>query len=148
MNVGQKVLLIGTWEWFDCIPPPIGAVGEITEPIDEDGDYLVLFPEHPCPVGDEPDWFAPHWALVPIDDEQEPTSVRVVLADQSTGKSAMDETRNITASGETREQLAKRLMQEVAEELRVERECKSVEPTAYEQEQMGVPPDTRDHEAC
>jgi hypothetical protein len=67
VNVGQLVLLIGTWREVDCTPPPIGAIGEITEPLDEDGEYFVLFPSWPCPWG-EPDWFVPAWALIPIGD--------------------------------------------------------------------------------
>lgn len=67
MNVGQRVMLIGQMMEVDCIPPPIGAVGEITEPLDEDGDYFVLFEEYPCPWG-EPDWFVPPCFLIPLDD--------------------------------------------------------------------------------
>lgn len=67
MNVGQRVMLIASWLETDCVLPPIGAMGEITEPLDEDGDYLALFDGYPCPYG-EPDWFVPAWALIPIDD--------------------------------------------------------------------------------
>ena len=78
MNVGQRVLVIGTWEEFDCVPPPIGSIGEITEPMDEDGDYFVLFSEWPCPHG-EPDWYVPHWALIPIDDGEHVPEVADML---------------------------------------------------------------------
>ena len=67
MNIGQRVLLIATWVETDCVPPPIGSVGEITDPMDIDGDYFVLFPDWPCPHG-EPDWYVPAWALIPLDD--------------------------------------------------------------------------------
>lgn len=67
MKIGQKVLLIGQVDVSDCPPPPIGAVGEISGPIDEDGDYFVLFPGFPCPWG-EPDWFVSASMLVPLDD--------------------------------------------------------------------------------
>jgi hypothetical protein len=68
VKVGQRVMLIGTVDvWAGCKPPPIGAVGEITEPMDEDDDYFVLFPEHPCPVG-EPDWYVAACMLIPLDD--------------------------------------------------------------------------------
>lgn len=66
MKVGQKVMLIAPWP-SDLKLPPLGALGEITEPMDSDGDYFVLFPDWPCPYG-EADWYAPHWALIPIDD--------------------------------------------------------------------------------
>jgi hypothetical protein len=74
VQVGQKVLLIATWPEYDCVPPPIGAVGEITELMDEDGDYFVLFPDHPCPHG-EPDWYVPPWAIIPINDPDAPAAV-------------------------------------------------------------------------
>lgn len=67
MNVGQRVMLIGPLSAYRIKQPPIGAIGEITEPIDRDGDYFVLFPEYPCPVG-EPDWYVHHSVLIPIDD--------------------------------------------------------------------------------
>jgi len=66
LNVGQRVVLIMKWEEPSCIPPPIGSLGEITA-LEPDGDYLVLFPEWPCPHG-EPDWITPPWAIIPIDD--------------------------------------------------------------------------------
>ena len=67
MNVGQRVMLIAHWP--ECVElPPIGAIGEIAEPLDDEGDYYVLFPEYPCPVDHEPEWFCPPWALIPIDD--------------------------------------------------------------------------------
>jgi hypothetical protein len=47
--------------------PPLGFVGEIIEPRDQDGDYNVTFPDWPCWDG-TCDWFTPHWAIVPIDD--------------------------------------------------------------------------------
>lgn len=67
MNLGQKVMMIAVYDYGAAVvPPPIGAVGEVTGLLDEDGDYLVLFPGFPCPAGAEPDWFAPQWALIPI----------------------------------------------------------------------------------
>jgi hypothetical protein len=35
--------------------------------MDADGDYFVLFPDHPCPHG-EPVWYVPAWAIIPLDD--------------------------------------------------------------------------------
>jgi len=68
MNVGQRVLLIGPVDaWAVAPKPPIGSVGEITEPMDSDGDYFILFPEYPCPVG-EPEWCVHRSMLVPLDD--------------------------------------------------------------------------------
>lgn len=71
MKVGQRVMVIAIWRETDCVPPPIGAMGEITEAMDCDGDYFVLIPEWPCPNG-EPDWYIPHWALIPIDADEAP----------------------------------------------------------------------------
>lgn len=69
MKVGQRVMLIANGGLIDeAPPPPIGAVGEITEPLDFDGDYFVLFQDHPCPNG-EPDWYIPATFLIPIDDD-------------------------------------------------------------------------------
>lgn len=65
LKVGQQVLMIATWE-DAAPPPPIGSIGEITA-LEPDGEYLVLFPDWPCPHG-EPDWITPPWAIVPIDD--------------------------------------------------------------------------------
>lgn len=56
---------IAQWLEDDCIPPPIGAVGTITEPADEDGDYFVVFEGYPWAAHD-PGWFTPLWAVVPI----------------------------------------------------------------------------------
>jgi hypothetical protein len=50
MQVGQRVMLIATWPEDECVPPPLGAIGEIAEPMDLEGDYYVLFPDYPCPV--------------------------------------------------------------------------------------------------
>jgi hypothetical protein len=68
MQVGQRVMLIATWPEDECVPPPLGAIGEIAEPMDLEGDYYVLFPDYPCPVDHEPEWFVPAWALIPIDE--------------------------------------------------------------------------------
>lgn len=65
VNVGQIVLLIGT----DGYMPPVGSVGEIVEPLDEQGDYAVLFDECPCPVPPGPWWYIPAMWLIPLDDE-------------------------------------------------------------------------------
>jgi hypothetical protein len=81
MNVGQPVMTIATWDeeaWMP--PPPIGSVGTISGPLDE-GDYLVLFDDYPCPVG-EPDWYTPKWAIVPIGDD--PDSRRVEMKETLT----------------------------------------------------------------
>lgn len=94
MRLGQKVMLIAWFLGFHVPPPPIGAEGEITMERDQAGDYLVLFPKFPCPVGEEPDWFVPHWALIPIDEPPEielgPELIAVidkycVLMDAATG---------------------------------------------------------------
>lgn len=74
MNVGQCVMLIAQWDEPGCTIPPIGAVGEIVEPMDCEGDYYVLFPDHPCLFDREAEWFTPHWALIPIDDPGEKRS--------------------------------------------------------------------------
>lgn len=84
MNVGQRVMTIATWLEYDCAPPPIGSMGVITEPIDVDGDYFVLFDDWPCPHG-EPDWYAPAWALIPISDPPEETEPECT-ADQVTDR--------------------------------------------------------------
>lgn len=63
MRIGQLVMLVGT----DGYMPPLGAIGEIVGPLDEDGDYEVLFPQHLCPVPPGVTWAAQaHW-LMPID---------------------------------------------------------------------------------
>lgn len=62
MRVGQLVMLIGT----DGYMPPLGAVGEVVEPMDEDGDLGVLFPLHPCPNPPGIHWYAPPSWLMPI----------------------------------------------------------------------------------
>ena len=63
LKVGQLVMLIGC----DAFMPPLGAVGEIVGPLDEFGDYEVLFPRHPCPVPPGVTWETQaHW-LMPID---------------------------------------------------------------------------------
>lgn len=67
MNVGQRVMVIAIWHENECVPPPIGSVGEIIVQMDRDGDYEVRVPGWPCYSWD-PDWFIPHWALIPIDD--------------------------------------------------------------------------------
>lgn len=78
MKVGTPVMVIAKWE--DVAPtPPIGFLGEITEPRDADGDYLVLFEEWPCPVGAEPDWICPGWALVPLDEGKPATQIETEL---------------------------------------------------------------------
>lgn len=64
MKIGQLVMLIGT----DAFMPPLGAIGEIVGPLDDDGDYEVLFKKHPCPVGAEITWFAQARWLMPIND--------------------------------------------------------------------------------
>lgn len=74
MKPGQRVLMIATWLEYTCVPPPIGSIGEITA-LEPDRDYLVLFPEWPCPHG-EPDWITPPWAIVPIDDDREANAIR------------------------------------------------------------------------
>lgn len=66
MRLGQPVMLIANHGLIDRGPPPIGAVGEITGLMDDDGDYFVLFAEHPCSIG-EPDWFVPAPYLIPIE---------------------------------------------------------------------------------
>lgn len=74
MNVGQRVMVIATWLEIDCIPPRIGSVGTITVGLDRHGDYEVSIDGYPWPfdpVGD-PDWICPSWALMPIDDVQQP----------------------------------------------------------------------------
>ena len=68
MNVGQRVMVIATWAENACVPPPVGSIGEITEPRDHDGDYYVRIDSWLCPFGPETDWYVPHWALIPIDD--------------------------------------------------------------------------------
>lgn len=65
MNVGQVVLLIAPLEGTDCYVP-VGAVGEIVSPLDECGEYDVLFPGYPCSAGPLPDWVVPATWLVPI----------------------------------------------------------------------------------
>ncbi len=70
MKIGQKVMLIAV----DDFMPPIGAIGFIASTLDEDGDYLVDFPDHPCPaLGEggvfEPEWYIPDPWLLPIDDD-------------------------------------------------------------------------------
>lgn len=88
MNLGQKVMMIAVYDYGAAfVPPPIGAMGEVTGMLDEEGDYLVLFSGFPCPAGSEPDWFAPQWALIPIDESpdvedgwhQGPIKVRAYL---------------------------------------------------------------------
>ncbi len=62
MNIGQVVMLIGT----DGYMPPMGAVGCIVSPIDEDGDYEVHFELYPCPVPPDVTWFAHSSWLIPL----------------------------------------------------------------------------------
>lgn len=66
MKLGQLVLLVGT----DGYMPPIGSVGEIVEALDEQGDYGVLFPRHPCPHPPGPQWYAHRTWLVPLDPQK------------------------------------------------------------------------------
>jgi len=68
MKVGQLVMLIGA----DGCMPPLGAVGEIVGPLDDEGDYEVLFPRHPCPVPPGVSWFAQANWLMPLDDGEKP----------------------------------------------------------------------------
>lgn len=72
MRVGQRVMLIANHALTDLEPPRIGSIGEIVGPLDDDGDYMVSFPDHPCTVG-EPEWFVFASYLIPID---EPPAVR------------------------------------------------------------------------
>lgn len=78
MKVGQRVMLIGPVDVWNTPSPPIGAIGEITEPMDQDGDYFVLFPEYPCPVN-EPEWFVAGCMLIPLDDGEPVTLVADML---------------------------------------------------------------------
>lgn len=64
MKVGQLVMLVGT----DGFMPPLGAVGEIVGPLDEYGDYEVLFPRHPCQVPPGITWEAQAQWLMPLND--------------------------------------------------------------------------------
>lgn len=64
MKPGDGVLLI-------CPPrdeelPPPGTYGIIVEGMDTDGDYLVSFPNYPCPAGPGPEWYAHHSWLMPL----------------------------------------------------------------------------------
>ena len=52
--------------------PPIGSCGVIVEALDDMGDYGVDFPDHPCPVGPEPYWYAQAAWLVRLDGYSEP----------------------------------------------------------------------------
>lgn len=63
-------MVIATWPESECVSPPIGSLGVIAEAIDSDGDYFVTVDGYPCPIGDEPEWFIPSWALVPIDSHE------------------------------------------------------------------------------
>jgi hypothetical protein len=83
MNVGQRVLLIATWHESECVPPPIGAIGFVSGPLDCDGDYFVLFDDFPCPHG-EPDWFTPSWAIVPIDRHKTANRASVTVSEGRT----------------------------------------------------------------
>lgn len=65
MKIGQLVMLVGT----DKYMPPLGSVGEIVGPLDDQGDYEVLFYHHPCPVPPGITWETQaHW-LIPLDDD-------------------------------------------------------------------------------
>lgn len=64
MKIGQLVMLIGT----DGFMPPLGSVGEIIGPLDEDGDYEVLFPNCRCPVPPG-EWFVQTRFLMPINED-------------------------------------------------------------------------------
>lgn len=61
MRLGQRVMLICK----DDFMPPIGAEGFIASALDEYGDYLVNFPDFPCPV-QEIEWDVPSQWLIPI----------------------------------------------------------------------------------
>lgn len=63
MRVGTNVCLVGT----DGYMPPVGSCGVIVEGLDEDGDYGVEFPGHPCPVPPGTWWYAYGPWLVPLD---------------------------------------------------------------------------------
>jgi hypothetical protein len=62
-------MLVGT----DGYMPPFGALGQIVEPMDEDGDYGVLFFAHPCPNPPGIHWYAPPSWLMPIDGNEKQT---------------------------------------------------------------------------
>lgn len=63
MKIGTHVCLVGT----DGYMPPIGACGVIVEPLDDDGDYGVEFPDYPCPHPPGKHWYAYQAWLVPLD---------------------------------------------------------------------------------
>lgn len=66
--IGATVMVIWSPEAYatDTKPyPPIGTVGEVVTHIDSDGEFLVLFPDHPCPVGDEISWVT-HISMVVV----------------------------------------------------------------------------------
>ena len=74
MKIGQLVMLVGT----DVFMPPLGAVGEIVGPLDEFGDYEVLFHRYPCPNPPGITWETQaHW-LMPLDDGERKTNVCVL----------------------------------------------------------------------
>lgn len=62
LSIGQLVILIDD----DGYMPPHGSYGEIVEGMDQDGDYGVLFPSHPCPNPPGVHWYAPRAWLRPI----------------------------------------------------------------------------------
>ena len=62
MKIGTNVCLVGT----DGYMPPIGSCGIVTSGIDEDGDYLVFFPDHLCPHPPSVEWFAHQSWLIPL----------------------------------------------------------------------------------
>ena len=63
MKIGQLVMIVRT---DGSYMPPLGAVGEIKSPLDEEGDHDVLFPRHPCPVPPEVTWCTPARWLIPL----------------------------------------------------------------------------------
>ena len=73
MPIGQRVMLI-YWNAApgDDLYLPIGATGEIWSHLDEDGEYDVMFPDHPCPVSlPDTSWIVPAQWLIPLDDVEE-----------------------------------------------------------------------------
>lgn len=74
--IGTLVLLV-----FDDCPlesPPVGAYGEVVSALDDDGDYEVLFPHHPCPVPPGEWWFIPASWLVRVGDKAAAERIEIV----------------------------------------------------------------------
>lgn len=67
MKVGTLVALICA----DDDTMPVGASGVIVGAEDEDGDYLVCFPDRPCPAGPDTNWYAHRTWLVPLTPQAE-----------------------------------------------------------------------------